>query len=231
MTRIKVNIQCDRVHGLGIVANAHGRVTQVLPGTAAHHAGITHFDRIVAINGSSIDTDPLRKLAEVIKSADMHCSIELERPPEYLRGDIADKENRDASSPFTIRPTPTSSPATSPAPALAEERQVVVRRVEGESLGLSVTKRDMHGTFSCVLLSVERGSPAERAGLLPGDVLAAIDGQVLKGTLKALLQRPCYKDKTQYVFTVRHAVLDASGGRSPKVSVSDTRVASLTANL
>jgi len=231
MARFKVHIKPDRVHGFGFIANAHGRVTQALPGTAAYQAGITQFDRIVAINGSNIDVEPLSKLAEAIKSAESYCSIELERPPESLHGDIADKENQEGSSPYTLRPIRSSGRTSLRAPTLAAERQVVVQRTEGESLGLAVTKRDMHGVLSCVLLSVDRGSPAERAGLLPGDVLAALDGKELKGTLKALLQQPRYKDKTHFVFTVRHAVLNTSGGASCKISVSDTRVASLSANL
>merc|ERR1712146_113869 len=139
---------------------------------------------------------------------------------------LPEKENQPGSSPRTTCP---AASAADPVPA---ERRVTISRTKGERLGMYVTRRDMAtGAWSCMLTSVDAGGPADRAGMLIGDVITKVDGKPLKGPLKELLQRPRLKAATQIQLTVQRATLDESGGGSAKVRLGDYRVTALSADL
>ena len=61
-----------------------------------------------------------------------------------------------------------------------DEMKAMTRSLEGQYRGIGITvTQDQDGVIS--VLEVKEGYPAEKAGMLPGDVLTAIDGKRLDG--------------------------------------------------
>eukprot|EP00966_Prymnesium_polylepis_P207598 4808658-Prymnesium_polylepis.1 len=69
------------------------------------------------------------------------------------------------------------------------KRAIVVTRKSSEDLGLDVA---MEGLGVCKVTAVIAGSPAERAGLLEGDVIRSLDGNDVTVSLESLVKS---KDK------------------------------------
>lgn len=238
---MKVVLKGDQVLGFGLITNAHGRVTTVIAGTAAEGAGIQPYDRILQIDDSAIDSES-GALALLSSLARGEAEFTIERPPELQRAAIAEKENALGSSPFgSRRPAtrtasgakqlPSEDAAALPVPG---ERRAVVTRAEGESLGVqyrmvAITRGQKQSASRCMVTSVIPGGPADRAGLMPGDIIREIDGKKLDGPLRAFLDRPKSKEATQFVLSLRR--VDLNGESGAKTSLSDARVVHLSADL
>ena len=76
-----------------------------------------------------------------------------------------------------------------------ETKQAQGGRIGKPRLGVSVTDLHTNGTLpnGAYILSVEAGSPAEKAGLKPGDTLVEINGEVISGTEQMMSALDAFK--------------------------------------
>ncbi|MBI1885153.1 MAG: S41 family peptidase [Chloroflexi bacterium] len=82
-----------------------------------------------------------------------------------------------------------------------------------EGIGAQVDQDSLTGDI--VIVTPFRDSPAEKAGILPGDVILAVDGESTEGwTVSQAVQRIRGPDGSEVVLTVRH-----QGGKTKDVTV------------
>ncbi len=150
----------DLGQAFGLSADVRGAVVvQVVEDSAAEKAGLRSGDVIVTVNGKSIRN-----------GSELRNAIGLLRVGERIRlGILRDGRQREL---------------------VAEVAAPVVSSIRGEELdarlaGATLADADAVGgrrmrIEGVVITEVERGSPAARAGLRPGDVVTSVNRQVVK---------------------------------------------------
>ncbi len=157
----EVSPDIAQVYGL---ANAQGAlVTQVVPGSAAEHAGVKVGDIITSVNGTAVKTPTDLRNAIALLRVGNQAQLGLLRDgkPERVKAIIA----------------------AAPAPTRASLRPADINKgLEGASL------IDAPGTGGAVVRGVEPGSPAAQAGLRSNDVIVGVN-QASVGSVRQLWER------------------------------------------
>ncbi len=157
----EVSPDIAQVYGL---ANAQGAlVTQVVPGSAAEHAGVKVGDIITSVNGTAVKTPTDLRNAIALLRVGNQAQLGLLRDgkPERVKAIIV----------------------AAPAPTRASLRPADINKgLEGASL------IDAPGTGGAVVRGVEPGSPAAQAGLRSNDVIVGVN-QASVGSVRQLWER------------------------------------------
>lgn len=218
-----VQLERDKFIGFGIVCNRFNRVTAVNDEAPAGRAGIRPFDRVLSVDGLAVVRDGL--LAQMLSPKPAVCLV-LERPPPAARASIAKREHlrieRLGMSPpdrAPLRPA-----ASSPGATEGVEHKLALTWARGNAWGVQLTV----GTHT--VTSVKRDSPAALAGLIPGDVLEAIDGRPLSAASSAVAdfqrkRNKAGKPKNTCMLTIRRRAPSPSAGVSPSAGGFNARMA------
>lgn len=164
------------------MCNRFNRVTAVNEEAPAGRAGIRPFDRVLRIDGAAPDG----RLARVLSPKAGVCLV-LERPPPASHAAIAKREHlrieQLSSESASASALPRSEASSSRVVGAVEsvEHKLALTWARGCAWGVQLTVDTSH-----TVTSVKRDSPAARAGLMPGDVLVAIDGRPLSAASSAL---------------------------------------------
>ncbi|XP_029936966.1 Na(+)/H(+) exchange regulatory cofactor NHE-RF3 [Myripristis murdjan] len=140
-------------------------MTEVIPGSVADKAGVRVNDRLVEVNGENIEGATHDQVVEKIKAAGSSIMFLLvdEETDRYYEN----KHMRIRAGQATIKHLPNK-------PRIAEMTQGT------DGYGFLLREEvDQTGHF---IRSIDRGSPAERAGLKDMDRLVAVDGQEVDGS-------------------------------------------------
>jgi serine protease Do len=163
-------------------------VTDVLVDYPAMTAGVRAGDMIVSIDGSAVRAiDDIYRLVgtrapgeyvrlELTRDGGRESlDVELAERPED--GEITQSMRRSVSRPRdeSFLPPRLMAPMTAQAPDSVEP---AVNHFE--ELGLALAPRH-DGALGLIVLRVRSGSPADRAGLIEGDILLEVDGEVARG--------------------------------------------------
>ncbi|HEX4352010.1 MAG TPA: trypsin-like peptidase domain-containing protein [Polyangiales bacterium] len=152
----------DLAARFGVKVRGGALVSSIVPQSPAEQAGVQAGDVIVRVDGQP-----------VLESRDLLRAL-LQKPvnSKLVLGVVRDKKERDVPLVTTERP---GTHSRSPAPDKQD--------TDADSLGLDLeplSKRlaarlDLVGAQGAVVSNVERGSAAERAGLIVGDLIVEAD--------------------------------------------------------
>jgi len=199
---LTVRIEREAGSSFGLFLNEHNRVTRVDPGTPAAAGGFKPFDRITKADGMPLEGKVCDFAADKLALL-----LTIERPPSSLHAAIADHENVDCTSPFSVEPSPPRVQSAAPEPDITpglEMLTVVLSREDGGQFGLEVSMDN-------VILHVDVDSAAHCAGLRSGDNVIKVDGKLLEEPLPTMLPKLIYG---------HNLVLSVTRGRSYSRTVS-----------
>jgi serine protease Do len=133
----------------------------------AQRAGLQRGDVIVAIDGRQVE-----------QSNELQRVIATRRPGETVTVEVIRYgERRQFQVPLTEAAAPEVAARTEPARARGEQRLgIQVQAVTPEL----ARRHGLRTTDGVVITEVQRGSPAARAGLAPGDRIVAVDRQAVR---------------------------------------------------
>ncbi|MDZ7374479.1 MAG: PDZ domain-containing protein [candidate division KSB1 bacterium] len=188
----------------GLEAHRGALIVDVAPGSPADRAGLKKNDVVLAVDKRPIeDADELR---EFIRRAKPHqqVSLEVQRGREKLTLKVTLERRPKGLSEFYL-------------PGASETRELVLSLSPLRSL-LGAQVQDMNRDLAkyfrlsepkgVLITDVDRGGPADRAGLRPGDVIVRVDGTEVSNTreLRNELQRLRRKDEEAKLTIVREGV-------------------------
>ena len=155
-----VNVGQPLPEGPGKPAPEGAQVSEVMPGSPAHQAGIAVDDRIVSIDGRR-----MRGPREVVEAVRAHKSgdrllIVIDHGGTQIEKTVTLGERPRAAAP------PGSPPGQD---GVQPYLGVMVRPLTADTMEIAGID---HGVF---ISSLTDGSPVAKAGLLPGDAIASID--------------------------------------------------------
>ncbi|MFQ5653725.1 MAG: PDZ domain-containing protein [Planctomycetota bacterium] len=161
-----------RAGALGILAVTEaGRVwvDEILPASAAGDAGVRAGDRILRVGARSVDGfDALSEALEGSRSGD-RLVLSVEREGAVLQ------------MPVTLRPLPSFAlRRAEPAAATIATAALMVEPAAGGAPFLGIEVEELSEVGKLVVVSVDQGGPAERAGVKAGDELLTLQGKVLR---------------------------------------------------
>ncbi|XP_077584947.1 Na(+)/H(+) exchange regulatory cofactor NHE-RF3 isoform X2 [Stigmatopora nigra] len=135
-------------------------VTEVVPGGVADRAGVKTNDRLLEVNGENVETDTHENVVDKVKKAGRNlmfllCDAETDLYYRNLNQKICSGSATTECLPF-------------------QPRIVQLTRAPDGYGFLLLEEPDVTGH---VIGTIDRGSPAERGGLLENDRLVAVDGQ------------------------------------------------------
>ena len=146
-------------------------IESVVPGSPADKAGLEEGTRIAAINGVNLRADATDAgEPETFSMLQRRLTRELGK---LKPGDEAELRVWGNGQSRTVK-VKTGSPDD---PFKESRQKIENRAVIGVGLGSTGSKRDTLGVF---VASVTEGGPAEKAGIVEGDRIAAIDGTDLR---------------------------------------------------
>ena len=146
----------ELAEALGIEHHAGAAIAQVIKGSAADKAGLKAGDVIIAINGKPVES-----------SAQLRNEVGLLRVGDKVQLEIIRDGHKKTITAKIAEPKRTRAEDAGLGDALS-----------GAVLGAIQPNHPLAGKVEGVeVLDVERGSPADRAGLLPGDIIVSVNRQ------------------------------------------------------
>lgn len=156
-------VTADMAEALGLPRPIGVQVNEILPDGPAARAGLRIGDVITAVDGREVDDDEaLRfRVATLRIGSTAQLTIQRQGRPMTLTVQLqAPPENPPREQSLLAGPSPfAGAVVVNLSPALVEE------------LGLRVSPRGV------MVLEIQRGSTANRVGILPGDVLLQVNGR------------------------------------------------------
>jgi S1-C subfamily serine protease len=179
------------------------RVTEVEPGSVAEMAGIEKGDVIVEANG--VATEDVQQLEAAVQQSGATLTLKVSdsRTGRIVPVEVHLESSRKPRGPTTA---PIPSPETAPAPTggAVTSRSLGIMAEAGTADLLPVVK----------VVRVESGSPAERAGIEPGDAIVGLNDKVIFAP--DLLDEALKSAGSSFTLTI----LDVKTGKKTPVKVS-----------
>jgi serine protease Do len=158
-------------------------IKRVEPGSPAEKAGFKEGDVVLEYNGQRVEgTEQFsRMVRETPPGRNSRITISRNGANQTLTATIGEHQDSDFGRDFNLRipPIPPMPPIDVPRPVMA----VRTSRVGFETETLNEQLAEYFGVKEGVLVrSVDKDSPAEKAGLHAGDVILKVDGEAVKAT-------------------------------------------------
>jgi serine protease Do len=177
-------IDSERVKALKLPEERGVEITKVDPGSPAEKGGLQAGDVVLEYNGQRVEglEQFIRMVRETPPGRTARVTASRQGVTQNLTVTIGERRPADLTRGMTIRvppvpPVPPIPPLDVPKPLMT----VRTTRVGLETESLSDQLAEFFGVKQGVLVrSVERNSPAEKAGLRAGDVIISIDGQEIR---------------------------------------------------
>lgn len=183
--------EVGQIEGLTFLSRS-STVAVIGPETAAGKAGLRSGDAIVKINST-----PIRRWRELLASSETFAK-ESELAITVQRG-LLESLIDESSKPQTI-----------------ELKLTVPAAAKGKS-GLAALNALGFDDPSLYLASIEKDSPAEKAGLKPGDLLLSIDGKALSQFEQVVSQIRTFDGKQPLQFTIARGGVEQTLAITPDV--------------
>lgn len=190
---------------LGTTGADDGLVTEVAPGSAGALAGILKGDRVVSVGDHAVRWTPVMEVARQTfgeKGKEITLTVKgaadgAERQVTYPRSQgpvLAGAPSGSMLLPLLplvdwrgkFVPCTAAGPMTAATNAVCEKIFRPYGYVKAKDAGSVAFTVNPARSDAAVVQSVEAGSPAARAGLVPGDTITAVDGKPLAGSAAEL---------------------------------------------
>ncbi len=175
------DVDSQRAKDLKLSEERGVEIKRVESGSPAEKAGFKEGDVVLEYNGQRVEgTEQFsRMVRETPPSRNARITISRNGANQTLTATIAEHQDTDFGRNFNIRipPMPPMPPVDVPRPVMA----VRTSRVGFETETLNEQLAEYFGVKEGVLVrSVDKDSPAEKAGLHAGDVILKVDGEAVK---------------------------------------------------
>jgi S1-C subfamily serine protease len=163
VSRPRIGIRGEPVRLGGVGLRTGVKITNVQPDSPGQKAGLEVGDVIVSANGAAVSNLEAIEAASKAGGPILKVNVRDSRTGREVPVEIALGEDR----PAPAAPGSTPTPATS------------VEGVSLKSLGVSVEAATVDSPPLVKVVRVTAGSPAEDAGIKPGDAILAVNGSVV----------------------------------------------------
>ena len=173
----------DRARELKLKEERGVEIKKVEPGSPAEKAGLKEGDVVLEYNGQRVEGTEsfIRMVRETPVGRTARMQISRDGNPQSFTAVLGQRKDGGFGKSFGLTIPPI--PPIPPMPNLDVPRSVVTLRtprVGLETESLSGQLADFFGVKEGVLVrSVDKGSPAEKAGLKAGDVVLRVDGHTI----------------------------------------------------
>lgn len=177
------DVDAERVGALKLKEERGVEIKKVESGSPAEKAGLQERDVVLEYNGQRVEGTEsfVRMVRETPVGRTARMLVSRDGAQQTLTATIGRRKDSDhgRTFSFTIPPIPPIPPIDVPRPLMA----LRTSRVGLETEALSGQLADYFGVKEGVLVrSVDKDSPAEKAGLKAGDVIVKIDGRTVSRT-------------------------------------------------
>jgi serine protease Do len=175
------DVDSQRAKDLKLSEERGVEIKRVESGSPAEKAGFKEGDVVLEYNGQRVEgTEQFsRMVRETPPSRNARITISRNGANQTLTATIGEHQDSDFGRDFNLRipPMPPMPPVDVPRPVMA----VRTSRVGFETETLNEQLAEYFGVKEGVLVrSVDKDSPAEKAGLHAGDVILKVDGEAVK---------------------------------------------------